>query len=475
MDKEFVVTITGLYRKFKEKDRSIDLFRHYLACLALKYAYDARHLPTGPVAEAALPRELITLFKNSPPPAVATILDSILVQLGQLEGDPFKNLFTGVSFSKWVGKGDPVRQERLVQLVEDMSEVSFGPDAEAIRRNAASVGYLLEKYAEENFHKAGFLYTPRSLATLMVRLTNPAAGSSVYDPACGLGNLLVQAARHAALPATALFGAEPDENYRCLAHFNLFFNGLPAAQVSPKGSLAESRKARRPAGTYDCVLLHPPFADLPLVPNQGEDLRLLVNGARNGRPKAAVDSQEDFLSLLLRSLNGRGRAAMIVPHGVLFKAGSAYQARKVLVDHNLIEAVVDLPPNIFYSCKTNVAILILDQAKSHSDVLFVDASTYFEPDRRRNKMRPHHVDDIVQVYRTFSCAAGVAGKLVIRTLQGKPNDYNLTPKRYVRPEVPDAADTDLCSLRQEMEELSRKLGQMHAQLERRISALAETQ
>ncbi|MBD0259625.1 MAG: N-6 DNA methylase [Cytophagales bacterium] len=472
MDKEFVVTVTGLYRKFKDKDRSVVTFRHFLAGLALRYLYDAKRLPDAPVPAQDLPRELALLFKHTPPAPVAPVLDGLVAQLA---GHPaFKNAFAEVSFTRWVGKDDPQRSVRLSGLVSELGGFSFGADAAEIARNGLAVGYLLEKFAEENFHKHGFLYTPKSLATLMVRLVNPSAGHTVYDPACGLGNLLVQAAREGAVPADALYGAEPDGNYRGLAHFNLFFSGLPGAQVSGKDSLAEARKLRRPAETYDCVLLHPPFGDLPLLPAQPEGLPFLFNGsapARNGKARHAAP-EEDFLSLLLRSLAATGRAAVIVPHGVLFKMGSTYQVRKLLVDHNLIDAVVDLPPNIFYSCKTNVALLVLDKARPHRDVLFVDASAHFEPDRRRNRMRPHHVDALTAVHRDFVPVTGLAARLPGCALQGAPHDYNLTPKRYVQPAT--AAGPDLYRLRQEMDDLHEKLGQVHAQLEDCLKALLQT-
>jgi type I restriction-modification system DNA methylase subunit len=471
MDKEFVVTVTGLYRKFKDKDRSVVTFRHFLAGLALRYLHDAKGLPNAPVPAPDLPRELARLFKHTPPALVAPVLDGLVAQLA---GHPaVRNSFAEVSFTRWVGKDDPQRSARLAGLVSELGVFSFGADAAEIARNGQAVGYLLEKFAEENFHKHGFLYTPKSLATLMVRLVNPSAGHTVYDPACGLGNLLVQAARETAVPAGALYGAEPDDNYRGLAHFNLFFSGLWGAQVSGKDSLAEARKSRRPAETYDCVLLHPPFGDLPLLPTQPEGLPLLFNGvapAKNGKARNAAP-EEDFLSLLLRSLAATGRAAVIVPHGVLFKMGSTYQVRKLLVDHNLIEAVVDLPPNIFYSCKTNVALLVLDKARPHRDVLFVDASAHFEPDRRRNRMRPHHVDALAAVHRNFVPVAGVAARLPGCALQGVPHDYNLAPRRYVQPAT--AAGPDLYRLRREMEELHHQLGQVHAQLEACLQALLQ--
>jgi type I restriction enzyme M protein len=471
MDKEFVVAVTGLYRKFKEKDRSVVTFRHFLTGLALKYLYDTKGLPAGPVPEKEQPRELALLFKHTIPAAVAPVLDGLVAQLA---GHPaLKNVLADVSFAKWVGKDDQ-RPARLAGFVAELGSLSFGANAAEVARNGQAVGYLLEKYAEENFHKHGFLYTPKSLATLMVRLINPLPGQTVYDPACGLGNLLVQAAREGAVPAGSLFGAEPSENYRGLAYFNLLFSGLYGAQVTAKDSLAEARKARRSAETYDCVLLHPPFGDQPLLPAQPEGLPLLLNGAdpvKSGKGRQAAP-EDDFLSLLLRSLAATGRAAVIVPHGVLFKMGTTYQVRKLLVDHNLIDAVVDLPPNVFYSCKTNVALLVLAKARPHRDVLFMDASAYFEPNRRRNRMRPHHIDDLTTVYRNFAPVDGLAARLSTGALQDAPHDYNLAPKRYVQPTT--SAGPDLVQLRREMDDLHDKLAQVQAQLEGCLQGLLQS-
>lgn len=476
MEKEFLLDITGIYRKFKEKDRTAGSFYHYLSLLALKYIWESRCREDAPVPERAFPRDLTTLFRDTPPAETATMLDGITSHLSRVNGGSLEHLFSHISYVKWVGKDQTEsRTGRLMKLTEEISDLSFGDTPADIRRNGASVGYLLEKFAEENFHKSGFLYTPKSLSTLMVRLANPAGEDRLYDPACGLGNLLIQAAVENGLPGHALHGAETDPDCWQLARYNLFFNGLSDAHISLHDSLSEARKTRRIPEPFDCVLLHPPFSDTPLLPATTDRLPFLLNGVsevKNHRLRSLAGAEEDFLSHLLRSLKGSGRAAMIVPHGMLFKMGGALQVRKLLTDHNVIEAVVDLPPNIFYSCKINVAILLLNKTKTHSDILFVDGSRLYEPDRRRNKMRPHHIDQITRLYRDFATVPFLASRVPAEQVQQEPNDYNLTVRRYVwQPESNDSG-RDLCALRHELDTLESQLKQLHRQLESHIHALA---
>ncbi len=307
----------------------------------------------------------------------------------------------------------------------------------------------------------------------MARVINPTGEDQLYDPACGLGNLLIQAAAESGLPGRALHGAESDPDCWQLAQFNLFFNGLHEAHILLHDSLTESRKTRRIWEPYDCVLLHPPFTDAPLLPVVTDRLPYLLNGAseaKNSRSRSVAGAEEDFLSLLLRSLKGSGRGAMIVPHGVLFKMGSAAQVRKTLIDHNVVEAVIDLPPNIFYSSKVNVAVLVLNKARTHSDILFVDGSRLYEPDRRRNKMRLHHIDEMTRLYRDFATVPYLATKVPVEQVQQEPNDYNLTVRRYVW--QPEGEGRDIFALRQELNALEKQLQDLHQQLDRRIHDFA---
>jgi type I restriction enzyme M protein len=471
MEKGFLLNITSIYRKFKEKDRTAGVFYLYLSLLALKYIWENRRNAGSPLPEKDIPRELNTLFRDIPFLGTAARLDRIISELGRVNG-ALERLFGNISFVKWVGKDQTgSRTLQLQRLTEDIGDITFGDTAEEIRRNGAGIGYLLEKFAEENFHKSGFLYTPKSLSTLMARIINPAREDQLYDPACGLGNLLIQAAADSGLNGRALHGAESDPDCWQLAQFNLFFNGLHEAQILLQDSLAESRKTRRIAEPYDCVLLHPPFTDAPLLPAVTDRLPYLLNGAsevKNLRSRSVAGAEEDFLSLLLRSLKGSGRGAMIVPHGVLFKMGSAAQVRKILIDHNVVEAVIDLPPNIFYSSKVNVAVLVLNKAKAHSDILFVDGSRLYEPDRRRNKMRLPHIDELTRLYRDFATVPFMASRVPVEEVQQEPNDYNLTVRRYVWQPEGEGVGRDIFALRQELNDLEKKLQDLHQQLDRRI-------
>ncbi len=146
MEKGFLLNITSIYRKFKEKDRTAGVFYHYLSLLALKYIWENRRNEGSPLPEKDIPKELNTLFRDIPFTGTAARLDRIISELG-LVNRAFERLFGNISFVKWVGKDQTgSRTLRLQRLTEEISDITFGDTAGEIRRNGAGVGYLLEKF-----------------------------------------------------------------------------------------------------------------------------------------------------------------------------------------------------------------------------------------------------------------------------------------------------------------------------------------
>jgi type I restriction enzyme M protein len=135
----------------------------------------------------------------------------------------------------------------------------------------------------------------------------------------------------------------------------------------------------------------------------------------------------------------------------------------------MVEAVIDLPPNIFYSSKVNVSILILNKKKKHSDVLFIDASQNYEPDRRRNKLRNEHSKQIIQAFHAFKSSRNYAHRANIQEVSDKANDYNLTAKRYVK-QITKPASSDLEPLKKNIDQLTIQLESIRKELEKEISS-----
>jgi type I restriction enzyme M protein len=264
----------------------------------------------------------------------------------------------------------------------------------------------------------------------------------------------------------------------------MLFNGLIKAEIETANSLQESKfVSGKKLMVFDRVITHPPYQIETLLPAQPElifekdketrHLFLVEEPAvayklnrEDGQAKAA-EKQADFITHILQTLQEDGKAVLIVPHGALFKLGNAHTVRRYLIHKNWIEAVIDLPPNIFYSSKTNVSVLVLNKKKGHTDILFVDASGGFEPDRRRNKLRPEHTTYIKEVFDGFKSVKNYAHRATFQEVTDGSNNYNLTAKRYIRPALLSSSK-DLQPMKDKIDTLSAELENVQKLIEKEL-------
>ncbi len=482
MNKDFIVSLTKYYRKFRDKDKSPAVFNHFLAVLALKFIQETHEKLYFKNVNGATAKLIHSLWSNLSQAGMANRLDHLIDTLKEEDREIFGKLFQGIAFEKLsFSESDIDRETKLIQLLEDLDGISFGTNAKTVEENGASVGYLIEKFTEESFHKEGYLYTPRSIANMMAQMADLQPGQTVYDSAVGIGTLLVQASKVGKLNDNQLFGQDIQADYIDLARFHLFFNGIFNASLEAGDSLSKSRSSKR---SYDCVLVQPPFREKLLLPTNPREFlqptkrrkRNLNFAAENGvvapsRLRKQTDHL-DFLSHAMDSLNENGKAILIVPHGLLFKTGIAYQIRRKMVNNNLVEAVIDLPPHVFYSSKINAAILVLNKNKSHNDILFIDGSALYDSDRRRNKIRMTHSKQVMEVFKKFTSQEGLSYRATQSDIESDKNNYNLTAKRYVQ-QSDKFPGVNLKDLVREIEQLEKSLSDIQGRIREEMASFVK--
>jgi type I restriction enzyme M protein len=268
----------------------------------------------------------------------------------------------------------------------------------------------------------------------------------------------------------------------------MLFYGLVKAEIETANSLQESKfTSGKKLMQFDRIITHPPFLMESLLPSDPEYLfdketykrspflileepAAVYKTSKEAQANRENAPQENFLTHILSSLADDGRAVIIVPHGVLFKLGTAQMVRRQLIYANMVEAIIDLPANIFYSSKVNVSILVLNKKKPNTDILFIDASKLFEPDRRRNKIRDEHRKQILKAYKAFNTVNNFAYKATQQEIAEKSSDYNLTAKRYVKQTIkPETQHLD--AIRDTINQLSNQLETIRQDLEKEISSL----
>lgn len=244
---------------------------------------------------------------------------------------------------------------------------------------------------------SGEFYTPRPIVRFMVQVTNPQIGEKVLDPACGTGGFLTEAFTHMAeqartvgkrkaLQESSIFGGEAKSLPFLLVQMNLLLHGLEAPQIDPGNSLNVRLAEIGEADRFEVILSNPPFA--------GEEETGILNNFPEDR--RTTETALLFLQMIMRRLKrgGKGRAAVVVPHGVLFGGGIAARIKADLIRDFNLHTVVRLPEGVF-SPYTGIAtnILFFDTAKTTSDVWFYEQP---KPEGRKNytKTAPLTFDEL---------------------------------------------------------------------------------
>lgn len=271
--------------------------------------------------------------------------------------------------------------------------------------------------------------TPRSVRKLLVGLVSPQAGSSIYDPVCGYASLLCDAACSISKPTPApnLFGQELQPSLVLLARMNAMLGNWEAdIRVGDTLKFPQHVKDTE-LQKFDYVLANPPFG-LRLDPGQIEN-----DGYGRFQPVSPASSELAFVQHVEQSLADKGRGAILVPNGVLSRAGNDYKVRKHFIEADRIQAVISLPTHLFSGTPIAASILVLGGAKIGSakkQVVFVDLTEHAEGPKTRRYLSEKGVADAVRC--VLSPHTPTAFSAIIGHREIMANDYNLSVSRYVR-------------------------------------------
>jgi len=167
---------------------------------------------------------------------------------------------------------------------------------------------------------------------------------------------------------------------------------------------------------------------------------------------------------------GDSKAGVIVPHGVLFRAGAEGRIRRKFITENLLDAVIGLPPNLFYGASIPAAILLFNRGRKTSDVLFIDASREFEEARNRNRLRSRDVEKIAATYRNYESVEKYARRASFDEIM--ENDFNLNIPRYVERFEQEEEEMDIQTVRREIEDLEAQLAEARSEMNRYLQELS---
>ncbi len=390
----------------------------------------------------------------------ADIGERIDVALGAIEEankEKLEGVFREVSFNSENKLGQTRdRNARLKHLLEDFNDprLDLRPSvvgAEDVIGNVYE--YLLERFASDAGKKAGEFYTPGQVSTLLARLLAPKKGDTICDPACGSGSLLIKVGRQADERDFALFGQESNGTTHALCRMNMFLHGMDSFRIEWGDTLRNPRLVEHDQlMKFDIVVANPPFSlEKWGVEEASADP---FHRYHRGLPPKSKGDYAFITHMIETAREGTGRVGVVVPHGVLFRGGAEGKIRQKFIEENLLEAVIGLPANLFFGTGIPAAILLFNKAKTHGDVLFIDASREYKDAKNQNLLTPEHLDKIVRTYRKFETVAKYAYRATAQELAD--NDFNLNIPRYVDT-FEEEAEIDLGAVKKEIAGLEKEL------------------
>jgi type I restriction enzyme M protein len=311
----------------------------------------------------------------------------------------------------------------------------------------------MRHFATESGKSKGQFYTPSEVSRIMAKVigispANSKSATTAYDPTCGSGSLLLKVAAEAGKHIT-LEGQEKDVTTAGLARMNMILHDFPTANVLSGNTLFDPKfKNGEQLRTYDYVVANPPFSDKTW--STGLTLGESGKGDKYERFTWGVPpkKQGDYAYLLhiARSMKSRGKAACILPHGVLFRSNAEAVIRQKLVRSGYLKAVIGLPANLFYGTNIAACILMLDKenATTRKGIFMIDASKGFMKDGPKNRLREQDIHKIVDTFqRQDESDPRYARVVPVEEIADLKNDYNLNLARYIDSTEPeDLQDID---------------------------------
>jgi type I restriction enzyme M protein len=302
--------------------------------------------------------------------------------------------------------------------------------------------YLMRHFATESGKSKGQFYTPAEVSRVMAQVigisNNATASTTVYDPTCGSGSLLLRIADEAE-KRISLYGQENDTATAGLARMNMILHDNPTARIERENTLASPLflEANQQLKTFDYVVANPPFSFKswsngvdPLNDTYGRFKDYGVPPTKNG--------DYAFLLHIVRSLKTRGKGAVILPHGVLFRGNGESEIRKNLVKKGYIKGIIGLPANLFYGTGIPACIFLLDKenAENRKSIFMIDAGNGFVKDGNKNRLRAQDIHKIVDVFNKQIEIPKYSRNVSIAEIEEK-NDYNLNLPRYIDSQEPE--------------------------------------
>jgi type I restriction enzyme M protein len=363
--------------------------------------------------------------------------------MGTESEDDFKGLFDDVDLSSSkLGSRENQKNEVIVEVLKLLNEIDFKLKDSKADLLGDAYEYLIGEFAAGAGKKGGEFYTPAQVSRLLAQIVSSDKKriKSVYDPTCGSGSLLLRLADYT--DVHNYYGQELNPTTYNLARMNMILHGIHFAHfdIRQGDTLQEDMHADLKA---EAIIANPPFSakwKSDTDPQLSHDDRFSQYGRL--APKGAADYA--FITHMLHHLADNGTMAIVLPHGALFRSGAEGHIRKYIIEkQNSLDAVIGLPPNLFYGTGIPATILVFKKCrKEDDDILFIDASREFKKAKNQNYLTDQNIKKIFETYAARKEIDKYSHRANLREVI--ENKYNLNIPRYVDTfEEEEAVDIEL--------------------------------
>lgn len=297
--------------------------------------------------------------------------------------------------------------------------------------------YLMRHFATESGKSKGQFYTPAEVSRVLAKvlgISNTTKKTSFYDPTCGSGSLLLKAIGEANGKGT-LYGQEKEVATAALARMNMIIHNNPDSTIVKGQSTLSNPLFLDKKGdleAFDYIVANPPFSlknwttgFKPLDDEYDRFTGFGIPPEKNG--------DYAFLLHIVKSLKSTGKAAVILPHGVLFRGNAEAEIRKNLIKKGFIKGIIGLPANLFYGTGIPACIIVIDKedAETRKGIFMIDAGKGFTKDGNKNRLREQDIHRIVDAFNKQETIEKYSRSVPLAEIEDAKNDYNLNIPRYI--------------------------------------------
>jgi type I restriction enzyme M protein len=379
-------------------------------------------------------------------------IDIVIGKLAKVNN--LENVIDVVSFNdeEKLGKG-----KEMVDRLTDLVSI-FEQDGLNFAKNRAqgddilgdAYEYLMMHFATESGKSKGQFYTPAEVSRVMAKvlgIKNVTNKTSFYDPTCGSGSLLLKIYDEAG-DKGSLYGQEKEVATAGLAKMNMILHNSPTAEIQRGQSTLSNPLFHDDKGfmqSFDYVVANPPFSLVNWTqgfdPFNDEFDRFTGYGVP---PEKTGDYA--FLLHIIKSLKSKGKGAIILPHGVLFRGGAEASIRKAIIEKGYIKGIIGLPANLFYGTGIPACIIVIDKenAEAKKDftddkkgIFIIDGGKGFIKDGNKNRLREQDIHKITDVFNKQIEVPKYSRFVTLAQIKDPKNDYNLNIPRYIDSQEPE--------------------------------------